>query len=251
MDDHGPGPRPTNESPTMSTPGKRPEFDQYAGKYREMHKDSTRASGEDPEYFAAYKAKVMADWLGADAKRDGLRVLDFGCGVGGSIPHLRGAFPGALIQGADPSSESVRMAAENCGAQAEFSVINGLRLDFEDARFDVVLVACVFHHIPVPERAAWMSELRRVLRPGGHAFIFEHNMLNPLTVKAVKDCPFDEDAVLLPRAELLSLTRDAGFGSTSSRYIVFFPRLLSMLRPAEPVLGWLPLGAQYFVHASP
>ncbi|UNK48888.1 methyltransferase domain-containing protein [Lysobacter sp. S4-A87] len=235
----------------MSMPGKRPKFDQYAGKYEELHKASTRASGEDPEYFAAYKANVMASWLGAAAGTPGLRVLDFGCGVGGSIPHIRNAFPAATIHGADPSPESVRMAEENFGSSAGFSVIEGTRLGFEDAQFDVVLVGCVFHHIPVEERAAWMGEIRRVLRPDGHAFIFEHNMLNPLTMKAVRDCPFDDDAILLPRAELLSLARRAGFSSTTSRYIVFFPRFLSMLRPVEPSLGWLPLGAQYFVHASP
>lgn len=235
----------------MSTSDRPPQFDQYAGKYKEMHRNSIRASGEDPEYFAAYKARVMAKWLGQGPQQQDLRVLDFGCGVGGSVPHLRDAFPRASIRGVDPSAESIRMATENCGQIADFSVLDAAHLDFEDATFDVVLVACVFHHIPVTERANWMAEIRRVLRPGGHAFIFEHNVLNPLTVKAVKDCPFDEDAILLPRKELMALTRDAGFRSMSHRYIVFFPHFLSMLRRTEPALGWLPLGAQYFVHASP
>jgi len=228
---------------------KKAQFDQYARRYEDLHRENISASGEDPEYFAAYKAKVLADWFGK-RRHDELRILDFGCGIGGSTPHLRSAFPSASIKGVDPSAESIRIARDTHSDKAEFGVVDGASLELPDAYFDVVFVACVFHHIPPPERAQWMKEIRRVLKPGGHAFIFEHNVLNPLTVKAVKDCPFDEDAILLPRGELLSLTRDAGFGSNQARYIVFFPRFLSFLRPAEPALGWLPLGAQYFVHAT-
>ena len=95
-----------------------------------------------------------------------------------------------------------------------------------------------------------MRELQRVIKPTGQIFVFEHNMLNPLTVKAVKDCPFDEDAILLPRSELLGLARDAGFTDIRVRYVVFFPRVLAVFRPLEPFLGWVPLGAQYVLQAS-
>jgi len=71
-----------------------------------------------------------------------------------------------------------------------------------------------------------------------------------LTIKAVKDCPFDEDAILLPRRELTSLVSRSGFQKVRARYVVFFPRALSALRPVEPALGWVPLGAQYVVHAT-
>jgi hypothetical protein len=73
-------------------------------------------------------------------------------------------------------------------------------------------------------------------------------MLNPLTLKTVRDCPFDEDAILLPRSELLGLTRRAEFDGVRCRYIVFFPHLFSLLRPLEPAMSWIPFGAQYVVH---
>jgi len=226
----------------------KPEFDQYAKEYTDLHRASIRTSGEDPAYFAAYKAEYMASWLGVDARAKSLSILDFGCGVGNTIAHLRKAFPGASLYGADLSGESIRLASESHAREATFRTIENARLPHDDASFDLVMAACVFHHIPPAERAHWMSEIRRVLKPGGHVFIFEHNMLNPLTLKTVRDCPFDEDAILLPRSELLDLTQHAEFENVRCRYIVFFPHLLGFLRPLEPVMGWIPFGAQYVVH---
>lgn len=227
-----------------------PEFDRYAADYREMHKASTSASGEEPEYFAAYKAIETARRLGGQSQ-DPLRILDFGTGIGSAIPHLKRHMPNARLFGSDVSPESVRFATEQHGALAEFTTTTGSRLDYDDSSFDVVFTACVFHHIPVAERTHWMSELHRVVKPDGHLFVFEHNPLNPLTVRVVKNCPFDEDAVLLPTAELVSLSSNAGFRRVDKQYIVFFPKALSLLRPLEHSLGWLPLGAQYYVHARP
>jgi ubiquinone/menaquinone biosynthesis C-methylase UbiE len=227
----------------------KPEFDQYAGKYTDLHQASIQASGEDPAYFAAYKAKYMAAWIGQHAKTQPLSILDFGCGIGNTISHLRQAFPEAGLHGADLSGESVRLATESHAHEATFRTIENSRIPYEDKSFDVVMAACVFHHIPPDERTYWMTEIRRVLKPGAHAFIFEHNVLNPLTMKTVRECPFDEDAILLPRAELLGLARHGKFEEVRSHYIVFFPRMLSLLRPLEPAMGWIPFGAQYVVHA--
>jgi len=228
----------------------KPEFDQYAEGYTDLHRASIRVSGEDPTFFAAYKTTYMAAWLGDGVGAGSFSILDFGCGVGNTIDHLRRAFPAASLHGADLSGESIRLATESHAHQATFRTIENARLPYEDKSFDTVMAACVFHHIPPAERTHWMSEIRRVLKPGGHVFVFEHNMLNPLTLKTVRDCPFDEDAILLPRSELLDLARHAEFDSICCRYIVFFPRPLSFLRPLEPAMGWIPFGAQYVVHGT-
>ncbi|HEY0198046.1 MAG TPA: class I SAM-dependent methyltransferase [Rhodanobacter sp.] len=226
----------------------KPEFDKYAEEYTDLHQASIRASGEDPSFFAAYKTRYMAAWLGDAVRSKPLSVLDFGCGVGNTIAHLHEAFPAALLSGVDLSGESIRIATSNHANEATFRTIEGARLPHEDNSFDVVMAACVFHHIPPPERTHWMNEIKRVLRPDGHVFVFEHNMLNPLTLKTVRDCPFDEDAILLPRSELLDLARLAEFRQVGYQYIVFFPRLLSFLRPLERSMGWIPFGAQYVMH---
>lgn len=225
-----------------------PEFDRYAARYRDMHNASIAASGEESEYFAEYKANVAARELG-EAAAKAIKVLDFGTGIGGSIAPLRKALPSADLHGVDVSPESIAMAQERHGDIAAFTVIAGDVLPYPPATFDLVFVACVYHHIPVQQRAHWTAEIRRVLKPDGHVLVFEHNMLNPLTLKVVRDCAFDEDAILLPRRELLNLVQGQSFRSVKARYIVFFPKTLSILRPAERSLGWLPLGAQYYVHA--
>jgi ubiquinone/menaquinone biosynthesis C-methylase UbiE len=230
----------------------KPEFDQYASQYTELHRENIKASGEEPSYFAAYKAGFMARHLPAHLRDTPTpAILDFGCGIGNSIPHLRQTFPGARLYGADPSNESIALANASLKETATFQIIDQDDLPYPNQHFDLIMAACVFHHIPPPRRQHWMQQLYRVLKPNGRLFIFEHNILNPLTMKAVRECPFDEDAILLPKREVLELTRHAGFNDVSKQYIVFFPRMLSALRPFEPLLGWIPFGAQYAVHASP
>ena len=221
----------------------RPEFDRFAHHYRSMHKDSIQIGGEEPEYYASYKAKHAARRHGASSKPRTL--LDFGCGIGGMTRHLANAFPGTELIGVDVSSESIAIAREAHGNAARFMPIEGNRLPMEDASVDAAIAACVFHHIPPEARLSWTRELRRVVRPGGHLFIYEHNPLNPLTRKVVRDCVFDADAILLPQGETRALLQDAGFSEVENDYIVFFPHGLGVLRPLEQWLSALPLGAQY------
>lgn len=223
------------------------QFDRYAHSYRDLHRASIRASGEEPDYFAAYKIAYMASRMGGKVAAQPLNILDFGCGVGASIPHLAEMFPLAKVHGLDVSSESIDLA-EASNPQAVLDVINETQLPLADGSMDVAMAACVYHHIAPIERQRWTRELRRVLKPGGYIFIFEHNPLNPLTQKVVRDCPFDDDAILLPRSESLTLLRDSGFDDITVNYIVFFPRVLAFLRPLEKLLVKLPLGAQYAAH---
>lgn len=226
------------------------EFDRYADRYTDLHRASIRASGEEPAYFSRYKARYMATSRARRRVGAPSVILDFGCGVGNSIPHLRDAFPRAQLRGVDPSAESIQLAADAHAGTAEFRVSSADAIPCADASVDLVQAACVFHHIPPDQRDHWLADIHRVLRPGGELFVFEHNVLNPLTLKAVRDCPFDADAILLPRHELLARVAAAGFHAIQARYIVFFPAALKALRPLERSLGWVPLGAQYVVHAA-
>jgi len=223
----------------------KPKFDQYADTYNNLHRESTRIAGEDPDYFAAYKVAFLSDHLrkSANPSED---ILDFGCGVGNCLTHLVRTFPESRIHGLDVSGASIN-AARDSFPTVNLGVIEG-SLPLDDNSIDVAIAVGVYHHMPPAERQKWTDELHRVIRSGGGLYIFEHNPLNPITQKIVRDCPFDDDAILLPRRESIGLMRTSGFKDISVDYVMFFPRALSVLRPVEGLLASIPFGAQYVAY---
>jgi len=220
-----------------------PEFDRYARRYEEDLRSSMPAGFAEDRYFAEYKVLYVARRLADDAPRT---FLDFGCGIGRSLSLVHEHLPAATLWGYDLSSESVALARERTPGARLTSDIDAL----PRGHFDVVFAANVFHHIPLAERAGAMATCRDLLREGGRLFVFEHNPLNPLTRRVFERCPFDADAIMLPRAETVALARAAGLAVLRSPYTLFFPRPLSLLRPLEGLLAWIPLGAQYCVELS-
>lgn len=226
------------------------EFDQFAAEYRSIHAANIRMTGEDPEYFAEYKIKDIATELTTRGRPLHARVLDFGAGVGYSIPFFRRHLPGARITCLDVSRRSLEIGAAAHPGEAEFRHFDGASIPLPDDSFGVTLASCVFHHIAHAEHVSLLREIRRVLEPGGLLFVFEHNPYNPLTRHAVNTCAFDVNARLIRAAAMRARMREAGFDAPRVRYRIFFPAWLRALRVLESHLAWLPLGAQYYVCAA-
>lgn len=228
----------------------RAEFDQFAAEYQSLHAANIAISGESPDYFAEYKVRDLATeymaYRGGDSTP---AMLDFGAGIGSSVPFVRKYLPGAQLICLDVSTKSLEVGQGRFPGQARFMHFDGSRIPFPDASFDIVYAACVFHHIEQIEHSGLLGEFHRVLAPGGIALVFEHNPYNPLTVHTVNRCPFDENACLIPGAAMRKRMNAAGFSIARIRYRVFFPRALRALRPIEQWLTWLPLGAQYYALA--
>jgi SAM-dependent methyltransferase len=225
------------------------EFDRFADEYRALHAANIRLSGESPDFFAEYKVADVAATLGARLGENPA-ILDFGAGVGTSVPYFRKYFPRCRLTCLDVSHRSLEVGRARFEGQAEFVHFNGARVPFADGSFDLVFFACVLHHIPHGEHPALLAEAHRVLSPRGMLVVFEHNPHNPLTVHAVNTCPFDANAVLLKAGSLKRSAARAGFRPGVLRYRIFFPGALRALRPLERGLRWLPLGAQYSFHAA-
>ena len=224
---------------------KKVEFDKFAEEYVATHRNNIRFSGESPEFFADYKIKDMAGVLEGRQRTD--TILDFGGGIGTSVPYVRRYFPKALITCLDVSDRSLAIARENFAHEAEFVSFDGTNIPFEASTFDLAFAACVFHHIKPDCHLPLLRKLARVIKPGGWLFVFEHNPLNPFTRYAVNTCPFDTNAVLISGFQMQRLFKATGFGKVTLQYRVFFPGFLSILRGLERSLGWLPLGGQYYV----
>ena len=219
------------------------EFDLLADEYRVQHKVNVAITGESPEYFSEYKITDLAELLNR-LKLPTTKILDFGSGIGNSLPYFRKYFPGSEITCADVSARSIEIAQTRFPGQENYVLIDeGIPLP--TASHDAVFSACVFHHISHKEHLHWLAELGRITKPGGILAIYEHNPLNPLTVRAVNTCPLDVNALLIRGGTLCERALTSGWEDPRVDYKLFFPAILAAMRPMERYLEWLPLGAQY------
>lgn len=223
------------------------DFDDYAKDYRRVHNEHLKFSGADSDYFSEQKIKVVRSIEAAEK----LRVLDLGCGDGNSARYFRRHFPECEYSGLDTSQVSIDLANERHVENAEFLHYDGEKIPFSDDSFDVVFVACVFHHIDPRAHGAVLDEIRRVLKNGGRLYLFEHNPLNPLTRRIVKNCPFDEDAILLGAGYTRKMLTRSDLKNIEIGYTIFFPnhKVFRGLHGLERYLKWLPIGGQYYARA--
>jgi trans-aconitate methyltransferase len=218
-------------------------FDDYVEQYNKLLQEGTSFFSKDDAYFAKYKVDLMKSRVTGRVSR----ILEYGCGIGRNFPFLKDAFPEATLVGTDISQASLDFARSN-QPDVEFFLETA---DFaSQGEFDLIFVACVFHHVPVTDRPNVTQKLYKHLRPSGNLFIFEHNPYNPVTRRIVSQCAYDEDAELLTMREMKRCLMQAGFKDPRSEYCLFFPPGMAMLAKHESLLRWLPLGGQYFVHVT-
>src|SRR5580704_3566202 len=93
-------------------------------------------------------------------------VLDFGCGSGRVIRHLR-SYANLALFGCDYNPALI----EWCRAHLRFAEFNvnalAPRLSYRDGQFDLIYAFSVFTHLSVVQQQAWLAEFGRVLRPRG------------------------------------------------------------------------------------
>ena len=103
----------------------------------------------------------------------GPAILDVGCGTGINILEAaRVLGPCRRLVGVDLAPgmvEEARRKAALAGVAATFMVGDAERLEIEDASFDLVICNSVYHWFPDRQRA--VTELARVLRPGGQVLV--------------------------------------------------------------------------------
>jgi ubiquinone/menaquinone biosynthesis C-methylase UbiE len=104
-------------------------------------------------------------------------VLDAGCGPGNLVPAL--ASRGCRVHALDASPNMLQLARANAAAfgNVTYQAGNIEALPFADGSFDVVCSAGVIEYLPHCERA--LSEMHRVLRPGGLLVLPTTNLVAP------------------------------------------------------------------------
>jgi ubiquinone/menaquinone biosynthesis C-methylase UbiE len=103
------------------------------------------------------------DWLDIPGN---VRWLDVGCGNGAFTEALIARCTPMEVIGVDPSEGQLAFARTRPGAKsAQFQIGDAEALPFGDDRFDVAVMALVLTFLPDPAKA--VSEMARVVRPGG------------------------------------------------------------------------------------
>jgi ubiquinone/menaquinone biosynthesis C-methylase UbiE len=102
--------------------------------------------------------------------RDGIALLDVGCGPGTITADLARRIQGGTVVGVDLPSDVIGAAQTDLGTDTlRFEVGDVYALGFADASFDVVFAHQVLQHLGDPVAA--LREMLRVLRPGGHVAV--------------------------------------------------------------------------------
>jgi SAM-dependent methyltransferase len=153
----------------------------------QMRSDWNRRAREDAHFYVAFGRRSQdeqefldgaADVMGAletefprlpVASPDARRALEIGCGPGRLMRPMSGHF--GEIHGVDISDEMVRLACDQLKdiphARVHVTPDSSLGM-FADNSFDFVYSYIVFQHIPNRDVVLnYLSEARRVLKPGG------------------------------------------------------------------------------------
>lgn len=218
------------------------EFDKFSENYEQVLSEGLHVTGYDSNHFVTAKLNKLRS-LNPSLVDAPINFLDYGCGQGTMCEGMHRFFPKAHYCGVDVSAEMIRRARMKYEGLGIFDEIHSA--DWKQRSYDIIFAAGVFHHIPHDKHEIILNELTGLLAPAGKIIIWEHNPVNPFTRKIVRDCPLDEDAVLIPSGQMKRLLVNAQLCRTRIMFTTFFPKFLNFLHPLEGFLEWLPLGGQY------
>ena len=110
------------------------DFDAYADQYEQLLKDQLAFFSGDRDYFSAYKIEILRDLFPNGVKS----ILDFGCGVGLSLPHILELFPGTQLFATDISAAGLAHVSKTFPSVSVLS-----DEDVGRRKYDLILVATV------------------------------------------------------------------------------------------------------------
>jgi ubiquinone/menaquinone biosynthesis C-methylase UbiE len=131
------------------------------------------------DYFEACTAPENRFILRQLGDVTGKSLLDLGCGAGENSVYfaLRGANCVASDYSPGMVDVALKLAAAN-GVKIQGRVINAMDIDYPDNSFDIVYAANLLHHIPDP--LVTITEIHRILKPGGKMCFWDPLRHNPV-----------------------------------------------------------------------
>jgi len=120
------------------------------------------------------------------------RVIDYGCGPGYLLNLL--ADKNIELHGADFSAEAVEIVNQRLAGKPRWNGVKLIRSmpspELPSATFDLATCVETIEHLPDVPLEATLSQLRRIVKPGGHLFLTTPGSEN--LEKAMEYCPFCE-----------------------------------------------------------
>lgn len=141
--------------------------------------------------------------------RPGSAILDVGCGTGVLAERL--LREGFDVTGVDPFDAMLAKMRER-DPRLKTVHAPGQHMPFEDNTFDLAYCVAVMHHVADPNDVHdTLVEMVRVVKPGGHVLVWDHNPRNPYWPILMKRVPQDTGAErLIPLKEILTGLKDGG-----------------------------------------
>jgi SAM-dependent methyltransferase len=106
----------------------------------------------------------------------GATALDFGCSSGRVLRVLEAVRPDVRWMGCDPNEAAIRWAGRHLAPVEFFRSPQRSPLKLTTESLDLVYAISIWSHFDEEPALAWLRELFRVLRPGGHLLLTTHGL---------------------------------------------------------------------------
>ena len=182
--------------------------------------------------------------------KPGIKALDVCCGTGDLAIALANRLPQGRVTGVDFNAAMLKIAEQKAKTIPNLILINGDAMDLplEDESFDIVTIGFGLRNVPDADKA--LSEIYRVLKPGGQLGVLEMsqptNSLIRVGWKAYfKAFPYlanlsggaKEQLAILTRFAIAELVAES---SAQGAVPVFIDDALGSTDPEGPILWSLP-----------
>jgi len=168
------------------------------------------------------------DWVNRDILIKGMldvidgyhpgRALDVGTGTGKILKAIKGKYPKCECWGIDCSEEMLNRIENK--ENYIIKNVNAVNLSGIDSDYyDLVTARMVFHHIEEPEKA--MSEISRVLKPGGLFIVCEGN---PPSIRSIdwytQMFSYKEERRTITEIDLINMLIEAALEGVTTKTII-------------------------------
>lgn len=119
---------------------------------------------------------ILTDWV----PLDGLNIIELGCGSASLARSLLKRHSGTRVTALEVDE---RQHAKNLATPQEgltFVAAGAQAVPLPDATFDLALMLKSLHHVPLKDMALALSEVARVLHPGGYFYASEPVYAGPM-----------------------------------------------------------------------